>query len=345
MAFGSKRQWNGWNFFICFMVSLGQIAFGYPASIIGVTLAQPSFLVYMGLLDVTTDPPSLAHNADQLIGAMSGVSLLQSLLGHLVAPLTGSRSSKPERPSMSSSRAMLPIDGVANGHSTTVPPFPCLVVLSCVEPSTQQCSSLHVSLREAVAGVSSPSVSRFLAKDNPILIRPAPIYSAELAPPDLRGLMVGMNGVNIALGYGLASYMGLAFYYTPYGDTQWRAPLGIALVWPVMMILVCFIIPESPRFLLMKGRVDEAREVVFKLHSVKGDPDQEFARGEFYQMTKQAEVDRTMEPGWVCNTTRHCGSAELTCNRWRCSVGPAIESVPSWPWVLRLSGSRQVSWS
>jgi hypothetical protein len=29
----------------------------------------------------------------------------------------------------------------------------------------------------------------------------APVYSAELAPPGLRGLFVGMNGVNIALGY------------------------------------------------------------------------------------------------------------------------------------------------
>lgn len=36
-----------------------------------------------------------------------------------------------------------------------------------------------------------------------------PVYSAELAPPSLRGLFVGMNGVNIALGYGLASYMGM----------------------------------------------------------------------------------------------------------------------------------------
>lgn len=79
MAFGSNRQWNGWNFFICFMVSLGQIAFGYPASIIGVTLAQPSFLIAMGLLDVTQDPPALASNADDLIGAMSGVRQRQLL--------------------------------------------------------------------------------------------------------------------------------------------------------------------------------------------------------------------------------------------------------------------------
>ena len=56
------------------MVSLGQVAFGYPASIIAVTLAQPSFLIYMGLLDVTQDPPVMAGDADGLIGATSGVS-------------------------------------------------------------------------------------------------------------------------------------------------------------------------------------------------------------------------------------------------------------------------------
>jgi MFS family permease len=75
-----------------------------------------------------------------------------------------------------------------------------------------------------------------------------PAYSAELAPPDLRGLMVGLNGINIALGYGLASYMGLAFYYTNDPVSQWRTPLGIALVWPIMMIVICFMVPESPRY-------------------------------------------------------------------------------------------------
>lgn len=73
MAFGPKQQWNGRNFFMCLMVSLGQIAFGYPASIIGVTLAQPSFLIYMGLLDVTQEPPVMTQDANELIGAVSGV--------------------------------------------------------------------------------------------------------------------------------------------------------------------------------------------------------------------------------------------------------------------------------
>jgi len=69
--FGSKRHFNVWNFLVCYMISLGQLAFGYPASIIGVTLAQPSFLIYMKLLDPATE--ALTKDADQLIGACSGV--------------------------------------------------------------------------------------------------------------------------------------------------------------------------------------------------------------------------------------------------------------------------------
>lgn len=126
-----------------------------------------------------------------------------------------------------------------------------------------------------------------------------PAYSAELAPPDLRGIMVGLNGINIALGYALASYMGLAFFYSHDPVAQWRAPLGIALIFPFMMLLICLAVPESPRYLLMQGRVEEAKAIVLKLHKLKDDPDNEFALAEIYQMSKQAEHDRTLDPGWL----------------------------------------------
>lgn len=41
------------------------------ASVIGVTLGEPSFLIYMGLFDLKTE--ALTSNANQLIGATSGV--------------------------------------------------------------------------------------------------------------------------------------------------------------------------------------------------------------------------------------------------------------------------------
>lgn len=93
--------------------------------------------------------------------------------------------------------------------------------------------------------------------------------------------------------------MGLAFFYSDNPTAQWRAPLGIALIFPFIMLGVCLIVPESPRYLLMKGRVEEARAIVYRLHKMKNDPEQEFAKEEFYQMSKQAEVDRKLDPGWL----------------------------------------------
>lgn len=67
----SERHWSWRNFLTIFIVSFGLLAYGYPASIIGTTLGQPSFLLYMKLLDPST--LELTDNADQLIGAMSGI--------------------------------------------------------------------------------------------------------------------------------------------------------------------------------------------------------------------------------------------------------------------------------
>lgn len=111
--------------------------------------------------------------------------------------------------------------------------------------------------------------------------------------------MVGLNGFNLTIGYALATYMGLAFYFVKDSAAQWRGPLGLPLIWPIVMSLVCFVIPESPRYLLMQGKVNEAREVIHNIHSCKNDPDQEFVRGEFYQMAKQAELDRQITPSYV----------------------------------------------
>jgi MFS family permease len=107
-----------------------------------------------------------------------------------------------------------------------------------------------------------------------------------------------MNGVMIAVGYALASYMGLAFFYSTNATAQWRGPLGLALIFPILMLVIIMFVPESPRWLLMVHRTEEARAVVMDLHGTKGDVDQAFAREEFYQMQKQTEFDRTLNPTW-----------------------------------------------
>lgn len=54
-----------------FLLSFGLFCFGYPSSIIGTTLAQPTFLADMKLVDAKT--VNMSDKADGLIGAMNGV--------------------------------------------------------------------------------------------------------------------------------------------------------------------------------------------------------------------------------------------------------------------------------
>lgn len=151
------------------------------------------------------------------------------------------------------------------------------------------CGSVHIGMFIAFRFVAGMGSWGFLAL--------TPVYSAELAPPALRGFFVGQNGMGITIGYSLASYMGLAFYYAKAPAAQWRGPLGLALIFPIAeVIFVYFFAPESPRYLLMKGRIEEARDITLSIHHVAGDEDQEYARSEFYQMQKQAEFDKALEP-------------------------------------------------
>lgn len=207
-------------------VSLGQIAFEYPASIIGVTLAQPPFLAYMGLIDSTGE---YTANSSSLIGACSGVFQAGATINVFIASWVCDRWGR--KAGFIQCAVLSLFGGALLVGSRNISMF----IVGRIFAGAGSCKSLSVILTAKVPTGSWGFLSV------------TPAYSAELAPPDLRGLMVGLNGITIALGYALASYMGLAFYYADDPVSQWRTPLGIALVWPVMMIGVCFLVPESPR--------------------------------------------------------------------------------------------------
>lgn len=132
---------------------------------------------------------------------------------------------------------------------------------------------------------------------NPLIII-APVFSSELAPPAMRGFFAGMNGVSVGIGYSFATYMGLAFYGSTNPSLQWRGPLGIAIIFSFIPAASLLIVPESPRYLLMAGRVEEAKAVVRKLHNLSHAEEQHFAIAEFYQMQRQIEFDKTMDASW-----------------------------------------------
>ncbi|XP_028285737.1 proton myo-inositol cotransporter-like isoform X2 [Parambassis ranga] len=87
-----------------------------------------------------------------------------------------------------------------------------------------------------------------------------PVYIAEVSPPHRRGQLVTINSLFITGGQFIASVVDGAFSYLSHDG--WRYMLGLSIVPAVLQFFGFFFLPESPRWLLQKGRSQEAREVL-----------------------------------------------------------------------------------
>lgn len=89
-----------------------------------------------------------------------------------------------------------------------------------------------------------------------------PVYIAELAPPRLRGRLVGTFQINIVIGILLAYLSNYLIGLLNLGVAEWRWDLGVAAVPALIFFALLFGIPRSARWLVTKSRFDEAREVL-----------------------------------------------------------------------------------
>jgi MFS transporter, SP family, arabinose:H+ symporter len=90
-----------------------------------------------------------------------------------------------------------------------------------------------------------------------------PMYIAEIAPASWRGRLVGLFQFNVVAGILLAYFSNYLIGLRQFGiDTEWRWKLGISAVPAALFFMMLFTIPRSPRWLVKKQRVAEARDVL-----------------------------------------------------------------------------------
>jgi SP family arabinose:H+ symporter-like MFS transporter len=89
-----------------------------------------------------------------------------------------------------------------------------------------------------------------------------PMYIAEISPARSRGRLVGFFQFNIVFGILVAYFSNYLIGLAGFGDLEWRWKLGVAAVPAVVFFLMLIGIPQSPRWLVKKGRVEEARVVL-----------------------------------------------------------------------------------
>jgi len=105
----------------------------------------------------------------------------------------------------------------------------------------------------------------------------APMYIAEISPPELRGRMVTVNQLFLVVGIFLAAANNLLIVQigSPHFDwlsrlhleeSNWRWMLGIGALPAVAYLFALLFVPESPRWHAMHGRLDDARRILARAH-------------------------------------------------------------------------------
>ena len=120
----------------------------------------------------------------------------------------------------------------------------------------------------------------------------APMYIAEIAPPRLRGRLVSYYQLAVVIGFFIVF---LATYFIGGGDTQnmspevleelhkhnvnqgWRIMFWSELLPAGAFFLLLFTVPHSPRWLVLKGRTDEAKAVLARITATEQEAAAELA--------------------------------------------------------------------
>ncbi len=114
----------------------------------------------------------------------------------------------------------------------------------------------------------------------------APMYIAEIAPAHLRGRLVAVNQLNVVSGILLAFFSNYLVAQAVSASLAWRWMLGVEAFPAALFTLLVLRIPFSPRWLVRKGRVEEARAVLERL----GEEDVETELADIVESLKGHEV-------------------------------------------------------
>ncbi len=90
----------------------------------------------------------------------------------------------------------------------------------------------------------------------------APLYISEISPPDRRGRLAGMFQFNIVFGI-LIAFVSNALL-AGVGEHAWRWMLGVEAIPALIYSLMCFSLPESPRWLISRRNDVNAATEIFK---------------------------------------------------------------------------------
>ncbi|KAF7354708.1 Sugar transporter [Mycena sanguinolenta] len=235
-------------------VNVGSVLFGFDTGIAGAVVSLSSF---KHDFDLATSRSTFAAVSSNIVAVLNA----GAFFGALVPPLLGFRLGR---------RMMLLLAGsffLVGGILQTASVYP-------------NAGMLYAGRVLAGFGVG-------------IISNTAPVFAAEVSPPELRGLLMSLFELFLVSG-------GILAYWTTYGcsvhlgserSTQWRVPLCLQIVLAAIVCLSSAFIVESPRWLARAGRWKEARQVLAYL---RDEPDQQSEAVSVELADMKAQIDEEL---------------------------------------------------
>jgi SP family arabinose:H+ symporter-like MFS transporter len=119
-------------------------------------------------------------------------------------------------------------------------------------------SSLLAASATSFASFVAARIVGGLAVGGAILI--APVYIAEIAPAHKRGSLVSLNQLMIVIGISASFFSN--YFLLDLGEHNWRYMLGVQMAPALLYFSLLWFVPESPRWLLLKGQEAAALAVL-----------------------------------------------------------------------------------
>ncbi|KAL4932828.1 sugar porter family MFS transporter [Aspergillus undulatus] len=122
-----------------------------------------------------------------------------------------------------------------------------------------------------------------------------PVWQTETAPARLRGKLVILQNALLLVGFSISNWINYGIAFAD-GPVAWRFPLAFQLVFIIMIYLVIPFLPESPRWLVIKGRDEEALRI---LSDIEDKPETDaFVLSQLQSIKYTAEYERSNGISW-----------------------------------------------
>ena len=222
---------------IALIVAPSFILFGYNQAGIGGLLSEEDWVNTFPEIDTVNATGSTKSERSTLQGFVVATFVLGALVGSLSCSYTGDKF----------------------GRRNVIFAAACCTLVGEV----LECSSFSLAqfiVGRVIVGLGIGQLSSIV-----------PVWQSETTGAKNRGRHVVLDGLFICLGYVLESWINLGFFEFKSGPVTWRPPIAIAIFFSLILMGSIYLLPESPRWLVMKARSQEASVILAALRAAPED--------------------------------------------------------------------------